>query len=94
MKDLRRTTTGRVCPIDRCVAITARARGTVPVMSYAAPSRLRTSGFIAMVVAVTALVVMVMWAVTGSWATGGVVGGVSGGVSAALYPVLVRRVSN
>ena len=80
---------------DRSVRCDHREnRGTVPVMSYAAPSRLRTSGFIAMVVAVTALVVMVMWAVTGSWATGGVVGGVSGGVSAALYPVLVRRVSN
>ena len=46
-----------------------------------------------MVVVGTALVVMVMWAVTGSWATGAVVGGVSGGVSAALYPVLVRRVA-
>ncbi len=93
MKNLRRTT-GRVCPIDWCAAITARTRGMVPVMSRAAPSRLRISGFIAMVVAVTALVVMVMWAVTGSWATGAVVGGVSGGVTAALYPVLVRRVSN
>ncbi len=92
MNDLRRTT-GRVFPIDRCVAITARTRGTVPAMSGAAPSRLRISGFIAMVVAVSALVVMVMWAVTGSWATGAVVGGVSGGVSAALYPVLVRQVA-
>jgi len=93
VKDLRRTT-GRVSPIDRCVAITARTRGTVTVMSRAAPSRLRISGFIAMVVAGTALVVMVIWAVAGSWATGAVVGGVSGGVTAALYPVLVRRVSN
>jgi len=93
VKDLRRTT-GRVSPIDRCVAITARTRGTVTVMSGAAPSRLRISGFIAMVLAGTALVVMVIWAVTGSWATGAVVGGVSGGVTAALYPVLVRRVSN
>lgn len=88
-----RRTTGRVSPIDRCVAITARTRGTVPGMSRAAPSRRRISGFIAMVVVGTALVVMVMWAVTGSWATGAVVGGVSGGVSAALYPVLVRRVA-
>ncbi len=63
-------------------------------MSRAVPSRLRISGFIAMVLAGTALGVMVIWAVTGSWATGAVVGGVSGGVTVALYPVLVRRVSN
>jgi len=37
-------------------------------------------------VAVTAIVVVAILAVTGSWAPGAVVGGVSGGVAAALYP--------
>lgn len=47
--------------------------------------------FLLLVVAGTTLVVLVIHAVSGSWATGGVVGAVAGGVSAALYPTLVRR---
>ena len=47
--------------------------------------------FVVLVVGGTTLVVLVIHAVSGSWATGGVGGAVAGGVSAALYPTLVRR---
>ncbi len=51
----------------------------------------RTGIFILIVVFATALVVLLIRVLAGSWVTGAVVGGVSGGLAAAAYPALFRR---
>jgi hypothetical protein len=44
--------------------------------------------FIAMVVVITAAVIVLIYAITGSWTAGAVAGGISGVVTTALYPVI------
>lgn len=45
----------------------------------------------AFVVIASALFVLLLRALTGSWVTGAVVGGISGGLAAGAYPTLFSR---
>ena len=60
-------------------------------MTRSTNSALLIGAYIAMVVVIIAVIVVLIYAFTGSWPNGAVIGGISGVVTVALYPVFFAK---
>jgi hypothetical protein len=60
-------------------------------MSSIKPTPLQLAAFIGAVVIGTALVILLMYWITGSWAVGATAGVIAGVLSTAMYPLSFRR---
>jgi len=73
------------------VTIQACQSNIMGFVSSFQPTPLQLAAFIGAVVIGTAVVILVMYWITGSWAVGATAGAIAGVLSTAMYPVSFRR---